>query len=248
MNSQLEEIALGIVTSVITGLAVWFWSKFRFNRKDRLKAKFFGMKKGEAVFCTINQHPAGPKLMSHGDILTLFDVTKVAHELSAEIIIKPTDEARLTPGDQVEFCIGGIDSNPRTKVFLDKYFNGLKMKSYKDSESLKIYTNNESFSYIKAKKAFSILAKFYPENKKNPVFLICGQTNISNRAAGYYLNSNFEDLYAKYKEQPFCLIIGVEDFHLFGYKSAKLIGDFSDRLKLKRETSSLIKQPDPSRN
>lgn len=230
MPDQISNIIINIFSSILVGIGVWFWVTYKTNYSNWRKRKFFRIKKGQEVYITMNQNPLNPNTMSHKDIHTLIDISKIAHELEGKILFKQVNEARVAPGDQVEFCIGGTESNERTKIFLSKYLPKITMPSYDSSKSVEIKVNKLEFSYEKGIRAFAILAKIFPEGKKYPIFLICGQISISNRATAYYLLKNYSELLKKYSNRPFCQIVGIEDYKLFGYQSVKLVKDITDEV------------------
>ena len=228
MENYSIDIVINIIASIIVGVAVWFWSKYRNEYSLRKKRNFYNIKRDQKIYLTINQYNQ-TKLMSHRDISTLIDISKIPHDLDGDVMILPIDEVKFSPGEYVEFCIGGVDSNRRSELYLDEFFKNIYMNSYQSQNSLRIEVGNDKFDYEKDRVVYSILAKFYPnKNTELPVFLICGQTSLSNKGAAYYLMNNYQELYKKHKNNPFCYILMTKNFKSFGHKNVSLVKDVSE--------------------
>lgn len=230
MFSYISAIFINIISSFIFGFITGTWVNLRNKYSKRSKRKFFKIHKGDLVYITINERSNSPKTMSHRDILTLMETSKIANDLEGEILLEPIDTAKIAPGNQVEFCIGGIDSNKRSKIFLSKFFRNISMNSFKDSNSLRISVDGINYDYVKGKRAYAILARIFPTLTSKPIFLLCGQTSLSNRAAAYYLEKNYNLLLKKYRKKSFCMVLEIEDFEYFGFKSGRLAEDVTTKV------------------
>lgn len=228
---MLENLLIGIVTSIITGLAVWLWDRIRFSRNLNRKSDFFGIRPSEQVLIIMNQHPQTPHRMSHGDVETLVEVARIVHEIRGEATIAPFDKILEPAGSVTEFCIGGPDSNERTKAHLRNFLKGIYINPYSPGtpDSIAILTKGEIFRFERDEKEYAILAKFRPASNSHPVLLVCGQTSKTNRAAGYYLGQNYDkSLRKKFGNGQFCLILKVTSPASYGYKAVELAKDVTD--------------------
>lgn len=229
--SIIENFILGIVTSITTAVAVWFWNKFRQSRLLNRKAAFFGLKPKEQCFAVMNQNPKQMNTMSHSDVQTLVEVVKLAEKIDAKLNIAPFGQFLEPPGSVTEFCLGGPDSNQRTKIHLTNFLKGIRFNPYMpgDPENIAITTRDQKFQYEKNQNEHAILARIYPDLKSRPVILISGQTARSNQGVVHYLIQNYDHVLRKKfgNKQQFCLLIKLESPLTYGYKSAKLERDLT---------------------
>lgn len=230
MTPALENLLISLVASVITGVAIWLWNRARHSRTLIRKSSFFGIRPGESCLIVMNHHPLAQNMMSHGDIETLVEAVKIVHEVGGEVTVAPFDKAIEPAGSITEFCIGSPASNQRTGVHIKNYLKDVSANpSYSNEpDSLAIVTGGQEFKYERGGRQYALLAKLRPNSSPHPVFLISGQTALGNKAAVYYLAQNYDQfLRKKYADTPFCLIIGIKEPKLYGYKSVELVRDIT---------------------
>ncbi len=117
ISPPLQDLLIGIVTSIITGGAVWFWQKIQRSRFVNRKAKFFGLKPGGECLVVLG-HYRGQNATSHGDIDSMVEAVKVIHGIGCNVEVAPFDKAIEAPGKVSEICIAGPDANERTETYL----------------------------------------------------------------------------------------------------------------------------------
>ncbi|MCP4373620.1 MAG: hypothetical protein GY797_36780 [Deltaproteobacteria bacterium] len=168
-------------------------------------------------------------MMSHEDIETLVEATRIVYEIGGEVTLAPYDKLS-DAGSVTEFCIGGPESNKRTKVHLDNFLKGVQMAPYSNTpDSLMIMTKSENFRYEKHEEEYAILARFWSTPNTLPVFLICGQTGRANRGAVHYLAQNYDSsLRRKFDTDSFCLIVKIKSPLTYGYKVVSLVKDITE--------------------
>lgn len=190
-------------------------------------SSFFEIKPNDTCYIILNNDPRSPKTMAHGDVETLIETVKIVHELGGNVEVAPFDEKPKGVGIMTEFCIGGPDSNKRTKAHLANHFNGLRFHDYSpgNPDSIAIEFEGKKYRYEKnedgtLKQAYAILAKFRNNELPNsrPVFLICGQTQVTNKSAISYLMQNYKKLGKEFNDKPFCLIVKPRDYKSYGYQ------------------------------
>ena len=79
--SVIENFVVGIVTSIVTALAVWLWRNIQEARRLNRKAEFFNISRGEQCLAVMNHNPRGRDMMSHCDIETLIELVLIHKEL-----------------------------------------------------------------------------------------------------------------------------------------------------------------------
>lgn len=230
--SVIENFVVGIATSLITALTVWLWRRIRKSQVLNRKAAFFGIKPREECLVVMNHNPRSKDTMSHGDIETLVEIVRLVDEIGGKLTIAPFDKILTPAGETAEFCIGGLDSNQRTKVHAENFLKGVQFHPYSpDSiDNLAIITKEEKFRYERYKNEYAVLTRFYPNPDSSPVILISGQTSRANQGAIYYLVKNY-DYSLRYKfrnKKSFCLIVKLQSPLTYGHKSVRLVKDITD--------------------
>lgn len=227
--SVIENFVVGIITTVVTAVATWLWGKFRRSNLLNRRAAFFGLSPGESSLAVMNQKPDSLNAMAHADVLTLIEVVKLTSEIQSKLEIAPFNQVVEPGGGITEFCLGGPDSNLRTKVHLETFLKGIHLKPYVpgDPDNIAIATRDKVYRYEKNQTEYAILARFFPNASANPTILICGQSSRSNRGAAYYLIQNYDQILRKKysNKKQFCLVIGLQSPLTYGYKSAYLEDD-----------------------
>ena len=229
--SVVENLVVGIATSIITALAAWLWDKTRKSTILNRKAAFFGLQPKGQCLVVMNQNPKSLNTMSYADVRTLVEVVKLAEEIGVELEVAPFDQIAEPAGEVTEFCLGGPDSNQRTKVHLANFLKGVRFNPYMpgDPNNIAIVTQNGTFRYEKDQSEYAILARFYPNPKRHPVILICGQTARANQGAAHYLIENYDHFLRRSfgNKKQFCLLIRLQSPLTYGYKSARLEKDLT---------------------
>lgn len=230
--SVIENFTVGLVTSVVTAVVVWLWGKIRASQILDRKSAFFGISPKENCLLVINHDPRNHNSVTHGDVETLIEIAKLVAEINAKLVIARFDRILEPAGETTEFCIGGPDSNPRTKVHLENFLQGIYINPYMpdDPDNIAFVTKGKKYIFVNNKDEHAILARFYPESDSYPVILICGQTSKGNRGAVHYLNKNY-DSYLRQKfgnKKPFCLILKLQSPLTYGVKAVHLVKDITD--------------------
>jgi hypothetical protein len=151
-------------------------------------------------------------------------------QLGAQPVIMPWDQLREGIGSRTEFCIGGPDSNARTGAHLRSYLPGVAKRPYNPArrDSMAFVIGDQRYLRERDKQEFAVVAKFLPRGASRPVFVISGQTAITNWASVHFLNSNYKRL-AKSLASPerFCLVLRITSPELYGHKMVELEADVS---------------------
>lgn len=232
-SSVIENFVVGIITSIFTAVVVWVWQKLRNSRVLNRKAAFFGMVPGDKCLAIMNHNPKlSDAAMSHEDIQTLVEVVSLAYEVGVGLEVLPFAQLLEPAGNTTEFCLGGPDSNQRTKVHLTNFIKGVHFHPYEPGsiDNIAIMSGGKTFRYQKNDSEFAVLARVYPYPGSQPVILICGQTARSNRGAIFYLLQNYDGfLRRKYgNRERFCLVVKLQSPLTYGFKSTKLEQDITD--------------------
>ena len=228
-SPALQDFLIGIITSIVTGLAVWLWQKIRQSQILNSNSKFFGLKLGDECLVVLGQY-RGQNATSHNDIDSVVGAIKLIHEIGCRVKVASSDKTIESPGDITEFCIGGPGSNERTKIHLDTFLKDIQMNPYAhETAPLAIITKKKTYKYENGENEYAVLAKFKPKPNGKPVFLICGQTGFSNKGAVYFLEQNYnKGIKKKYGNGEFCLIVRVVSPWSYGHKSVEQVDDITE--------------------
>ena len=168
--------------------------------------------------------------VSQRDAGALVETLSIIQPFEPEVVLTSGKSCQEPIGDMTEFCIGGPDSNPRTKVHLEKFLTGIQAHSFQDEGyRLEIKAGARSFKYERNRKEYAVLANILIEKYAKPLFLICGQTSIANKCALHYLRMNYDTtLHSLFGQDQFCLITQVIFPNTYGHKMVEFVADITD--------------------
>jgi hypothetical protein len=224
-------IAIGLLTSCLSGGAVWLWQRGKHSREFRARSRFFGSKPGGTCLIVMNNKHGAPGSTHHSDVQALLEAAVLAHELGCDSAVRSSDEFRGSSTDAVEFCIGGpLGSNVRTAGHLAHSLPGVTVHPYEDEENrLTIDVGHRSFPWDKGTEEYVLIAKFLPPGARWPVVLICGQSAVTNHAGMYYLRRSYHEIAdAVSSPSRFCVMVKVSSIPTYAHQGAALASDVTD--------------------
>jgi hypothetical protein len=228
VSAALLNILIGLITSVISGTAVWLWQHGKNAHALRRKVAFFGLKSGSECLIVMGSVPDRPRASSHDDIHALLGVGALAAEAGCPVSVHFPQELRESNGSRTEFCIGGPDSNSRTRAHLTSNLPGISFRPYNPSrrDSIAIVAGRQHMVRNPRNTEYAVAAKFTPQGSSAPVILICGQTAVTNRAAISFLASKYRSVEKMVTStEKFCVIIRVTAVEAYGHEAAVLDRD-----------------------
>jgi hypothetical protein len=91
-----------------------------------------------------------------------------------------------------------------------------------------IVVGGESFLRQRGREEHVLVAKFRPPGARRPVFVICGQTPVTNHAAMVFLRRSHRRLARELAgTDRFCVVLRVESIPTYGAHAAVLARDVS---------------------
>jgi hypothetical protein len=113
-------------------------------------------------------------------------------DLRADLDVIGSGEGAYGVGDRTEFCVGGPTANVRMQSHLARFLPGVSILSFTPDSprSAAIVTADQEFRRERDSREYVLVARVKVPDGGRPLFLICGQTGITNRAAAAYLRDN----------------------------------------------------------
>lgn len=225
----LVDVITGLLTAVISGAAVWVWQRGKGARRSRRTAAFFGLRSGRECLVVINHHWNSPRAIARRDVYALVDVGNLVEQVGSRVELRSADELLEGIGDRTEFCIGGPDTNARTAAHLASFLPGVVVRSYADVKQwVEIVAGDRKFVRKPDQLEYALVAKFTAPNANHPVFLICGQTAITNQAAIHFLRHRHHDLARTLTSTDrFCVVVRVREPGVYGHELVDLEADIT---------------------
>ena len=128
VSSALANIALGLITSVVGGAAVWLWQHLAVRRSRRAKESFFGLARGTGCLIIFNNAACRRGAMHHNDVQAMIEVATLAASTGSPVSVESCNDFQGLNGNRTEFCLGGPGggSNPRTGAHLAAQLPGVR--------------------------------------------------------------------------------------------------------------------------
>lgn len=229
MADGLLNVTLGVVASAVSAAIGWLAQTLRRRRRlDRLR-EFFGMAQGTECLLVVPRHAKLPDgaAVALQDAYALMELAALIKECGAHASILSHERVRQGVGTKAEVCLGGPSVNSRTAAHLAWRFPGLRIAEWTGPGSpMTITAGEHSFSRVPDEAEYAVLARIPGTESRRPVFLICGQTPVSNQAAVRYLLANRRQLIRQYGlGKPFCLVVRAVNTPAYGPDVVELAGD-----------------------
>jgi hypothetical protein len=230
VSAVVLNVVVGLITSLISGGAVWVWGRARVTRRQRERARFFGLTPGDTCRIVAPQAFGIPRTVSKQDVFSIVELAKLMRDLRADLDVVSSDEGSYGVGDLTEFCVGGPSANMRMKSHLTHFLPGVTVLSYApDSHKpATIAVGAEEFLREPDAREYVLVAKVRVADNGRPLFLVCGQTGITNRAAAAYLRDNYRRISSTHGDREnWCLVLRVLAPSVYGYQMTEVAADVS---------------------
>ncbi len=230
LSAVILNIVVGLITSLISGASVWAWGRARVTRRQRERARFFGLSPGDTCRIVAPQAFGAPRTISKHDVFSIVELAKLMRDLRADLEVVGSDEGTYGVGDLTEFCVGGPTANVRMQSHLARFLPGVSIRSYApDSQkSAAIVAAGLEFLRERDSREYVLVAKVRLPDRGQPLFLICGQTGITNRAAASYLRDNYRRISSVHGAgENWCVVLRVVAPSVYGHQMTELAADVS---------------------
>ncbi|MCF3182510.1 hypothetical protein IPZ70_21550 [Streptomyces polychromogenes] len=228
MNDDVRNIVLGVVATAISAGSGWFTRTYLWRRALRRKQAFFGLPTGSDCLFVVNRQMGGTESSLHrNDAFALLEISALIKDCGATVQIV-THEARQGFGERAEFCVGGPASNSRTVAHLHSMLPGVHVDLSPEpgpAHRGSISVGGETYRWEPGLVEYVLLARLTSGQGSRPLFLLSGQTSISNLAAARYLARHHEKLARTYRGASFCLVLKVVNSEAYGADVTELVAD-----------------------
>ncbi|MER6390703.1 hypothetical protein ACFXEL_26035 [Streptomyces sp. NPDC059382] len=228
MNDDVRNIVLGVVATAISGGFGWFARTYLWRRTLRRKQAFFGLPSGSDCLFVVGRQMGGTEGSVHrNDAFALLEISALIKDCGANLQIVSQDTVRQGFGERAEFCVGGPVSNARTAAHLGSMLPGIRVDVSTEAgpDRGAIVVGEETYRWSKGLVDHVVLARLTTGPGTRPVFLISGQTAISNQAGARYLARNHRELARKFGGDSFCVVLKVVNSDAYGPDVAELLAD-----------------------
>jgi len=220
------DLTINLVASAIAAAAVWLAQYAVRLRSLQRKRRFFGLHRGSQCTFFVSRHASSPNPNSvhRQDMGALVDLAVVAHDCGSRAEIASFDDPPVGIGAVTEFSVGGPTHNPRTAQHLHRLLPGVTVAT-DDPELLTIGAGPHEFSRERDVYEYMLVARAYASDGGAPVFVLSGQTALSNQAAARYLTTRYRRLARDHGNRPFCLVLRIVDPPAYGSGIVELVAD-----------------------
>ncbi|MFD6230460.1 hypothetical protein ACFWFZ_26860 [Streptomyces sp. NPDC060232] len=228
MNDDVRNIVLGLIATGLSAGVGWFARTYLWRRALRRKQVFFGLPPGSDCLFVVNRQMGGKESSVHrNDAFALLEVSALIKDCGANVQIVTHDTARQGFGDRAEFCVGGPVSNARTTAHLSSMLPGITVNTDTEQHEDRgaILVGGETYRWRPGLEEHVLLARLTGGEGGRPVFLLSGQTAVSNQAAARYLSRHHTQLARKYGADSFCLVLKVVNSDAYGPDVTELVAD-----------------------
>ncbi len=230
MSAVILNIVVGLMTSLISGGSVWAWGRARVTRRQRDRARFFELSPGDTCRIVAPHTFGAPRTISRHDLFSIVELAKLMRDLRADLDVVGSGEGTYGVGDLTEFCVGGPTANVRTQSHLARFLPGVSIRSFAPDSprSAAIVAAGQEFLRERDSREYVLVAKVRAPDGGRPLFLICGQTAITNRAAASYLRDNYRTISSAHGvRENWCVVLRVVAPSVYGHQLTELAADVS---------------------
>lgn len=224
----MADLGISLLSSAIAGVAVSVLSWLGRRRRVERMRTFFGVRPGTRPLLVVSRHASSPHGLSvHlNDAAAVVDVAAMVMRCGARPELVGHDQVPAALGAVTEVCVGGPVTNARAAVHLRLLVPGVHYADdYADDPSLTITVGDNRYR-MDGDVTHALVAKLFGRMGGAPVFLVCGQSAYSNRAAARYLVEHHRELARTHGlSGRFALVLGLRGVYEYGTDAVDWVTD-----------------------
>ena len=193
---------INLLASAIFGAALWVVSWLgRRRRIERMRA-FFGVRPGTRALFVVAKHFSSPEALSvhREDTAAVVELAAMVMACGGRSDLVGYDQVPASLGAVPELCVGGPSSSSRSAAHLRLLVPGVTFESA-GQRGFVLRIGDAVYRWKSDHPddagddlTYAVVIKTYGSPPAAPVFLVCGMTASSNRAAAHHLTTNHRDL------------------------------------------------------
>jgi hypothetical protein len=253
-DGRVQDLMVNLIASVIAGVAVWSGQRLLRWRRLARKRAFFGLNGGETCLLSVARHFSSPSQLSvhRSDVAALVELAAVARDCGARADLVSAADLAGGIGRQTEFCVGGPIGNPRTAAHVRSILRGVAILPGADAAAYEssgrqapITVGGVAYRREPDREEYVVLARAWGPDGGRPVFVLGGQTAVTNLAAARYLVTHYRELSRRYgADRRFCLVLRVVESQVYGPDFVEVAADVTAEAFEPYEAPALTADPD----
>lgn len=220
-SDVVEQLVLGLGTSIISGTAVWAGQRLTVSRRLRRRRRFLGLGRVyPRAHIIVGRKYGSPNSIHVNDVAAALEISALLRAAGGNVVdIVPAAASGPAGPDGVEFCLSGPDSNVRTGAHLRRHLPDLEVRQ----QNLYL-VDGQAYEWQPGVEEYVVLARICRTDRPH-LFVICGQTSMSNLAGAAYLTRHQPALGRRFGDrESFGLILKVIDTQIYGHQEAEEVG------------------------
>ncbi|GAA1607966.1 hypothetical protein ACFQY4_33755 [Catellatospora bangladeshensis] len=211
------DLTINLLASAIAGAAVWLTQYALRRRRLHRMRTFFGLAAEAPCVFFVSRHASSPHPNSvhRADMGALLELAVIARDCGSRPQIASFEDRPLGLGELTEFSVGGPTFNPRTESHLRRMLPGVDV-SGTSPRPLTFTIGGQVYECKPGRVEYVLVARVFGPNGGRPVFVLCGQTALSNQAGARHLRAEYAQLGKTYGDRPFSLMLRVVDTDAYG--------------------------------
>ncbi len=220
-SDVVEQLALGLGTSVISGGAVWLGQRLTISHRLRRHRRFLGLGRVyPRAHIIVGRKYGSTDSIHENDVAAALEISALLRAAGGDVVdIVPAAAPGSGAPDSVEFCLSGPGSNARTGAHLRRYLPALEV-----GQRNAYVVDGHAYEWQPGVEEHVLLARICRTDRPH-LFLISGQTSVTNLAGAAYLTRNQPALWRRFGDrESFAFILKVIDTHVYGHREAEEVG------------------------
>jgi hypothetical protein len=226
-SDVVEQLVLGLGTSVISGGAVWIGQRLTVSRRLRRRRRFLGLGRVyPRAHIFVGRKYGSTDSIHENDVAAALEISallRAAGGNMVDIVPAATNNAAGPGGaNSVEFCLSGPGSNARTGAHLRRHVPELEIREHNA-----YLVNGHTYERQRGVEEYVVVARICRTDRPH-LFVICGQTSVTNLAGAAYLTHHQPALWRRFGDrESFGLVLKVIDPHVYGHHEAEEVDTLS---------------------